>query len=126
MLKVSLRDYLQRLPLPGDALWPDGRFDVETFAHGTMSLQVFAPRGTDHQEPHSQDELYIVASGSSGFVHEGDRTEVKAGDALFVPAGDEHRFEDMSEDFVTWVVFYGPAGGEAEAPEPSVFAAIDA
>jgi mannose-6-phosphate isomerase-like protein (cupin superfamily) len=35
------------------------------------------------------------------------------GDVLFVPAGVEHRFEDFSDDFVTWVVFYGPEGGEA-------------
>jgi len=31
---------------------------------------------------------------------------------LFVPAGVEHRFEHFSEDFSTWVVFYGPRGGE--------------
>ena len=35
---------------------------------------------------------------------------------LFVPAGMEHRFEDLSEDFGTWVVFYGPAGGERDSP----------
>ena len=125
-MKASLKDFLERLPRPATADWPDGRFDVETLSHGTMSLQVFAPRGTDHQKPHQQDELYIVVSGTSGFVHDGERADVAAGDALFVPAGDEHRFEAMSDDFVTWVVFYGPAGGEAEAPEPSVFAAIDA
>jgi hypothetical protein len=32
---------------------------------------------------------------------------------LFVPAGIEHRFIKFTEDFVTWVVFYGPKGGEA-------------
>jgi len=34
------------------------------------------------------------------------------GDALFVPAHTSHRFEDFSPDFATWVVFYGPDGGE--------------
>jgi uncharacterized protein YjlB len=31
---------------------------------------------------------------------------------LFVPAGTTHRFEDFSADFATWVVFWGPQGGE--------------
>jgi hypothetical protein len=31
---------------------------------------------------------------------------------LFVPAGVEHRFEDFSDDFAVWVVFWGPDGGE--------------
>jgi hypothetical protein len=30
-----------------------------------------------------------------------------------VPAGVPHRFVDFSDDFETWVVFYGPKGGEA-------------
>ena len=34
------------------------------------------------------------------------------GDMLFVPAGTVHRFEDFSDDFATWVIFYGPEGGE--------------
>ena len=32
---------------------------------------------------------------------------------MFVAAGGEHRFEDFTEDLAVWVVFYGPAGGEA-------------
>jgi hypothetical protein len=35
----------------------------------------------------------------------------KAADALFVAAGTEHRFEDFSEDFATWVVFTRPRKG---------------
>ena len=35
------------------------------------------------------------------------------GDVLFVPARSEHRFEDFSDDLGLWVVFWGPAGGEA-------------
>jgi len=38
------------------------------------------------------------------------------GDMLFVPAKMEHRFEDFSADFATWVLFYGPTGGERENP----------
>ncbi|MFT5765663.1 MAG: mannose-6-phosphate isomerase-like protein (cupin superfamily), partial [Saprospiraceae bacterium] len=38
----------------------------------------------------------------------------EAGDVLFVPAGVAHRFEKFTEDFATWVIFYGPKGGEVE------------
>jgi uncharacterized protein YjlB len=43
----------------------------------------------------------------------GQRVPFGPGDALFVAATVEHRFEDFSDDFATWVVFYGPRGGES-------------
>jgi mannose-6-phosphate isomerase-like protein (cupin superfamily) len=64
------------------------------------------------QTPHEQDELYVVFSGSGEFLLNGERMNFTAGDVLFVPAGVEHRFENFSDDFVTWVIFYGPKGGE--------------
>ena len=36
---------------------------------------------------------------------------LEAGDLLFVPAHVEHRFERFSDDFRTWVIFFGPQGG---------------
>jgi mannose-6-phosphate isomerase-like protein (cupin superfamily) len=54
----------------------------------------------------------VVQRGRSGFWLDGERCEVQTGDVLFVPAGTLHRFEDFSQDFVTWVVFYGPQEGE--------------
>ena len=35
---------------------------------------------------------------------------------MFVPAGVEHRFENFTEDFKTWVIFYGGDGGESPTP----------
>ncbi len=125
-MKASLADCLERLPLAANEQWPNGYPAAEAMAHGTMMLEVFAPRGEDRQTPHRQDELYIVAGGTSDFVNEGETVSVKAGDALFVRAGAEHRFVGMSEDFVTWVVFWGPEGGEAPAPVPSEDASADA
>ena len=77
-----------------------------------MLLELYAPRGEDDQRPHDQDELYFVTSGSGVFVRDGERFPFVAGDALFVAAGVEHRFEEFTDDFETWVVFYGPEGGE--------------
>ena len=55
----------------------------------------------------------MVIQGSGAFVIEGNRLPyVGPGDFLFAPAGVAHRFEDFSEDFAVWVLFYGPEGGE--------------
>jgi mannose-6-phosphate isomerase-like protein (cupin superfamily) len=56
--------------------------------------------------------FYEVATGSGIFYKDGRRWDFKAGDFLFVPTGVEHRFEKFSDDFSTWVFFYGPVGGE--------------
>jgi len=82
--------------------------------HGTMSIEYYAPKDLDEQQPHLQDEIYIIASGKSQFKLEEKKLTCSKGDVLFVPAGMEHCFEHFSEDFATWVIFYGPQGGEKE------------
>jgi mannose-6-phosphate isomerase-like protein (cupin superfamily) len=56
--------------------------------------------------------LYLVHGGSAEILIQGERFSAGVGDAFFVPAGALHCFENFSSDFVTWVVFYGPQGGE--------------
>jgi mannose-6-phosphate isomerase-like protein (cupin superfamily) len=97
-----------RAGMPG----PDGDNYVVVFRHGTLELGLYAPRGRDHQSPHRRDELYVVMRGSGWFRNGPARHPFGPGDALFVPAGVEHRFEDFSPDLEVWVVFYGPDGGE--------------
>ncbi|TDJ38429.1 MAG: cupin domain-containing protein [Gammaproteobacteria bacterium] len=80
--------------------------------HGTLELGYYKPHGIDPQDPHDRDEVYIVQSGSGYFVVENDRQPFQAGDALFVPAFVVHRFEDFTDDFAAWVIFYGPQGGD--------------
>lgn len=103
--------------MPASAHYPNGTPFVQALAHGSMAVELFAPStsglGKDIQQPHEQDELYVVQSGQSEFVLRHNRTTVRPGDVLFVPAGAEHRFENFSQDFTTWVIFYGPKGGEA-------------
>ncbi len=79
---------------------------------GTLELGFYKPDGIDPQQPHTQDEIYIVQSGSGFFVQGNDRQPFETGEALFVQAGMIHRFEDFTEDFAAWVIFYGPEGGE--------------
>ncbi|HVZ56032.1 MAG TPA: cupin domain-containing protein [Chitinophagaceae bacterium] len=80
--------------------------------NGSMSVEYYAPLGVDLQTPHVQDELYVIIRGSGLFYRDGHRVAFGPGDVLFVPAGMEHRFEQFSDDFATWVIFYGPSGGE--------------
>jgi mannose-6-phosphate isomerase-like protein (cupin superfamily) len=77
---------------------------------GEMTLRHYAPKGVDNQTPHDQDELYIVIAGRGIFERDGRQVAFGPGDALFAAAGEEHRFVDFSDDFETWVVFYGPRG----------------
>ncbi len=80
--------------------------------HGTLELGYYKPDRIDPQQPHDQDEIYIVQAGSGYFVCGDERQSFEPGEALFVPAGIVHRFEEFSDDFAAWVVFYGPGGGE--------------
>ena len=81
--------------------------------HGTMELGYYRPVGTDNQAPHEQDEIYIVHTGTGVFQLGDESIDFAPGDALFVPAGISHRFIEFSEDFGTWVIFWGPPGGES-------------
>ena len=111
-MKLSVAEFLTQLPQPASDKYSEGVPFVTAFAHGTMSIELFAPRGADLQTPHEQDEIYVVVSGSGDFVRNGEHINFTAGDVLFVPAGMPHHFENFSADFVTWVIFYGAKGGE--------------
>jgi mannose-6-phosphate isomerase-like protein (cupin superfamily) len=88
---------------------------IVLFERGDMLIELFSPRGRDTQGPHDRDELYVIASGSGTF-RRGDKTlDFATGDTLFVPAFLPHRFESWSDDFKTWVIFFGPAGGTISA-----------
>ena len=91
---------------------PDGPPYRELFAHGSLAVEIYKPVGRDLQTPHARDEVYVVIAGRGTFACAGERRAFGPGELLFVPAGVEHRFEDFSDDFSTWVLFYGPEGGE--------------
>jgi len=104
---LRLADALARMP-PADQ-----EQYVVPFEHGTLTVGVYAPRGTDTQEPHDRDEGYVVMKGTGYFRYGSRRVPFAPGDFLFVPARLEHRFEDFTDDLTLWVVFYGPKGGES-------------
>jgi mannose-6-phosphate isomerase-like protein (cupin superfamily) len=109
---ASFGQLVSQLPQPPNAVWPAGVPFVQALAHGTMSVELFAPNELDRQSPHEQDELYFIHRGSGTLNIDNDAHACKQGDAFFVRAGQAHRFTDFSKDFATWVVFWGPKGGE--------------
>jgi mannose-6-phosphate isomerase-like protein (cupin superfamily) len=91
---------------------PPGNLAVPIFAHGTLAVELYTPKGHDPQTPHDRDEVYVVARGTGWFFDGTTRRAVEPGSFLFVAAGQVHRFEAFSADFAVWVFFYGPKGGE--------------
>ncbi len=86
---------------------------INLFQHGSLAVELYQPDQIDKQKPHTRDEVYVVVAGQGTFFYDGIRKEFKTGDVIFVPAQIEHRFEKFSDDFMTWVFFYGPEGGES-------------
>ncbi len=92
-----------------DAVARSGEDFQKLFIRSDFDVGLYRPEKIDSQTPHLRDEVYIVASGSGAFVCDGQTTPFGAGDFFFVPKGVEHRFENFSDDFSTWVIFFGPA-----------------
>ena len=61
-MKVTIHQALARLPAAPTSNYPTGAPFAVMMAGGTMSVEVFAPKDRDLQQPHAQDELYFVHS----------------------------------------------------------------
>ncbi len=105
-MQITVKDALNQLDANTVQLF------VKVMEHGSMSVEIYRPEKIDKQTPHKQDELYIVINGTGEFMNDGKLSEFKPGDVVFAPAGVDHRFVNFTDDFVTWVIFYGPTGGE--------------
>jgi mannose-6-phosphate isomerase-like protein (cupin superfamily) len=58
----------------------------------------------DRQQPHEDDEVYIVLEGYGVLDVEDESVELREGHAVFVPAGAEHRFSAY-EQLTVLVIF---------------------
>lgn len=105
-MKFTVDELLSKLPFPANEKWKEGVPFVSAFEKGNFTLELFAPRGKDYQTPHDQDEFYIIASGTADLLVGEEKHSCKSGDALFVPALQEHHFENISADFATWVILF--------------------
>jgi quercetin dioxygenase-like cupin family protein len=74
----------------------------------SAGLYVLPAGGIDPQQPHTEDEVYYIASGRGAIQVAGESRAVTAGSIVFVKAGDEHRFHSITEELVI-LVFFAPA-----------------
>src|SRR5437868_14326170 len=57
-----------------------------------LGVYVLVAPEPDRQQPHDDDEIYVVLEGRGTLEVEGEPIEMHEGQATFVPAGAEHRF----------------------------------
>jgi mannose-6-phosphate isomerase-like protein (cupin superfamily) len=57
-----------------------------------VGVYVLVAPEPDRQQPHEDDEVYVVLDGTGVLTVEGEQLPVSEGQALFVAAGAEHRF----------------------------------
>ena len=69
-----------------------------------LGVYVLVAPEADKQQPHADDEVYIVLEGSGVLEVEGEHTRVTEGDAVFVEAGADHRFTAY-EQLAVLVIF---------------------
>ncbi|URM90630.1 cupin domain-containing protein [Streptomyces sp. MRC013] len=62
----------------------------------------------DPQQPHKEDEVYLVVSGRGSITVGTETTQVGRGSVVYVPAGVPHRFHHITEDLRVLVVFSPP------------------
>lgn len=91
---------------------PAGERSARVWQRGALDVAFALPVPPKEQAPHTQDEIYIIVRGRGVLIHDGKRDSFESGDILFVAAGTEHQFEDVTEDLALWRMFYGPHGGD--------------
>jgi mannose-6-phosphate isomerase-like protein (cupin superfamily) len=68
------------------------------------------------QEPHTEDEVYVVVSGRGSIEIEGADHAVTSGSVVYVPAGVAHHFHNVTEPLQVLVAFAPPEGSMATKP----------
>jgi len=84
---------------------PAGERAVMVLQRGTLDVALGLPLRPSQQTPHAQDEIYFIIRGRGVLIHDSKRDRFQSGDLLFVAAGTEYKFKDITEDLALWRVF---------------------
>ncbi len=100
---------------PAAGLGPEPTHWVEQLRVADLSVGTYSipAGGVDDQQPHTEDEIYVVTAGHAMFEAGGDRAAVGPGSVIFVPAHEVHRFAEITEDLAAIVIF-APAEGSRQ------------
>jgi quercetin dioxygenase-like cupin family protein len=83
----------------------------------SMGLYRLKAGQADEQQPHTEDEVYLVVSGKASFRAGGQEQAVNPGSVIFVERIVEHRFVDIAEDLTVLVFFAPPEGSLKDGVE---------
>ena len=81
---------------------------VSDLSVGTYSI---AAGADDDQEPHTEDEIYVVTAGQATLQAGGpggQAAPVGPGSVIYVPAGEPHHFTTVTSDLAA-IVLFAPA-----------------
>ena len=102
MRAFDTRDAVERLRTAG------GGYEIVHESPGLeLGVYVLVAPEPDRQQPHEDDEVYVVLEGNGTLEVEGERVDLREGQAVFVPAGADHRFVGY-EQLAVLVVFERP------------------
>lgn len=83
--------------------------------HLSMGLYVLEAGASDPQQPHREDEVYLVTGGKAKILLGDEVRPVQQGSIVFVAEGVVHRFLEIEERLEVLVLF-APAEYSREAP----------
>jgi mannose-6-phosphate isomerase-like protein (cupin superfamily) len=84
---------------------------------GTYSIPA---GGLDDQEPHREDEIYVVRSGAATLVTDSGTAAVGPRSVIFVPAGERHQFTEVRQALSLLVIFAPPYGSRTDVENQAV------
>jgi mannose-6-phosphate isomerase-like protein (cupin superfamily) len=96
----------------------NGGYEVVHSSPGfEVGVYVLVAPEPDHQQPHDDDELYVVLDGRGVLEVEGDAIPVEPGQAIFVPAGAVHQFTGY--EGLSVLVIFARTSGAASGAAPT-------
>jgi mannose-6-phosphate isomerase-like protein (cupin superfamily) len=99
MHKFGVQPVVEKLRSAG------GGYEIVHSSPGVeLGVYVLVAPEPDRQQPHSDDEVYVVLDGTGVLEVEGESVPVEEGDAVFVEAGADHRFTAY-EQLAVLVIF---------------------
>jgi mannose-6-phosphate isomerase-like protein (cupin superfamily) len=81
----------------------------------SVGLYELPAGGADPQQPHTEDEVYFVASGRATITVGDEERAVGPGSVVYVAARVPHRFHSITEDLRLLVFFAPPEYSQARA-----------